>query len=152
MPPEREPMPLIWRNRGSARDATLAASRTSSAAAMPSRSRSKTSTAFIGAAFLLALGAGACANAADIARGRALYELRCDACHSESVHGRTHRVAKDLAAVRGWVRRWNESLAVGWGDAEIDDVAAYLNAAYYKFDCTTPACSAVSMTPRARAR
>ena len=119
---------------------------------MPTRRRSKMSTACIAAAFVLSLGAGVGARGADIGRGRALYELRCDACHTESVHGRAHRVAKDLADVRRWVKRWNESLSIGWSDAEIDDVAAYLNATYYKFDCAGPACSAVSWAPRGGAR
>lgn len=100
----------------------------------------------------LALAAVPAARAADIARGRALYELRCDACHTESVHGRAHRVAKNLAEVRHWVSRWNESLSIGWSDAEIDDVAAYLNATYYRFDCATPACAAVSMAQSHAAR
>jgi len=145
-------MPLTWRNREGACDDTLAASRPASTRAMPSRFRSKTSRACVAAALLLALAAVLPAKGADIERGRALYELRCGACHTESVHGRTHRVAKDVADVRRWVKRWNESLAVGWGDAEIDDVAAYLNATYYKFDCATPACAGVSMAPRATAR
>lgn len=140
--------PLIWRNGDPGPDATLASSLTAPSTAMTSPNRIHAATAWVAAAFTTALVFAPTADAADIGRGRALYELRCAACHTESVHGRAHRVAKNLADVRAWVKRWNESLAIGWSDAEIDDVAAYLNATYYKFDCATPACSAVSMAKR----
>ena len=101
---------------------------------------------------LLAAGlAFAPARAEDLQRGRGLYELRCDGCHSVSVHGRAHRVARDRAEVRAWVRRWNDHLRLGWGDEEIADVAAWLDATYYHFPCDTPACRAVSLA-RASAR
>ena len=87
------------------------------------------------------------ARAPDAERGRSLYELRCGECHTESVHGRAHRVARDAGEVGAWVRRWNEHLGLGWGDDEIGDVAAYLDATYYKFDCSGPGCRAVSMAP-----
>jgi cytochrome c len=104
--------------------------------------------AFAASLAFLALPAGAI----DPQRGRALYELRCDGCHTESVHGRVHRDARDTAEVRQWVRRWNESLRLGWGEGEIDDVAAWLDAAYYHFPCDTPACRVVSMARTAPAR
>ena len=144
------PAPLIWRNGARAGDATLGSSAIAPATAMRPH-RIPASSACTIAALALALGTVG-AHAADLARGRALYELRCDACHTESVHGRAHRVAKSLAEVRQWVSRWNRSLAIGWSDAEIDDVAAYLNATYYKFDCTTPACAAVSLAHSPAAR
>ena len=144
---------LIWRNRRAMPDARLAASPIAPSIAMSSRNRIAAATSRIAAtcAFACAFAAALApaAGAADLERGRALYELRCGACHTESVHGRAHRVAKDLADVRRWVRRWNESLAIGWTEPDIDDVAAYLNATYYKFDCATSACSAVSMATRA---
>lgn len=86
----------------------------------------------------------------DPARGRSLYELRCGECHGESVHGRAHRVARDLEDIRQWVRRWSDQLHLGWGREEVDDVAAYLNATYYRFACDAPDCDVVSMTHPAR--
>jgi mono/diheme cytochrome c family protein len=59
------------------------------------------------AASLAAPGAGA----GDAVRGRALYESHCVSCHSQSVHGRAKREAKDFEGVRAWVARWNASLA-----------------------------------------
>jgi mono/diheme cytochrome c family protein len=82
--------------------------------------------------------------AADPERGRALYELRCGTCHSESVHGRAKRVAGSFAGVRRWVSRWNENLALRWDDDEIDDVAIYLNNTYYRYPCPPQACKVVS--------
>jgi cytochrome c5 len=81
-----------------------------------------------------ALAAGS-ASGADAERGRALYESRCDSCHSESVHGRAKRVAKDFDDVRRWVGRWNANLGLHWGDEEIDDVSLYLNNTYYRYPC-----------------
>jgi hypothetical protein len=89
------------------------------------------------------------AAAADAARGAALYESRCGSCHSESVHGRAKRVAKDFDDVRGWVRRWNDNLSLHWGDEEIDDVSMYLNNTYYKYPCPPSICKVVSLAPPA---
>ena len=81
---------------------------------------------------------------ADARRGAALYEERCGSCHSESVHGRQKRVAKDYDAVRGWVARWNDNLGLHWGDEELDDVSVYLNDTYYRFPCPPRTCKVVS--------
>ena len=84
-------------------------------------------------------------SAADIGRGRALYELRCDGCHSESVHGRAKRVAADFEDVRRWVARWNATLALQWTAEEIDDVAVHLNTTYYRYPCPPAVCKVVSL-------
>lgn len=88
-------------------------------------------------------GAGGAA-ASDITRGRALYELRCDGCHAESVHGRRTRVATDFESVRAWVNRWNTTLKLGWTGEEVDDVALHLNATYYRYPCPPTVCKVVS--------
>lgn len=95
-----------------------------------------------------ALAAGP-AVGADYTRGRALYENRCNDCHSESVHGREKRVAKDFDEVRGWVERWNRTLRAGWGEGEVNDVAVYLNATYYSYPCPPDVCKVVSLGPAA---
>lgn len=84
---------------------------------------------------------------ADAARGRELYVQRCGECHASSVHGRENRVARSLAEVRTWVRRWSGQLRLGWGEPEVEDVAAYLNATYYRFTCDTASCRALSQAP-----
>jgi hypothetical protein len=81
----------------------------------------------------------------DITRGRALYELRCLGCHAESVHARAKRVAKDFDEVRAWVARWNTSLSLYWEAKEVDDVALYLNHAYYQYPCPPTTCKVVSL-------
>lgn len=98
-------------------------------------------------ATVLAAGAAfpALSPAADYARGKALYEARCGGCHSESVHARDKRVARDFAAVRQWVERWNQTLKAGWGEEEVNDVAVYLNATYYSHPCPPQVCKVVSM-------
>jgi hypothetical protein len=85
----------------------------------------------------LRIGASA---AADMERGRILYEARCDGCHAESVHGRQKRAAADFEAVREWVRRWGANLGLKWTSDEVNDVAAHLNARYYRFACPPSDC------------
>ncbi len=92
------------------------------------------------------------ASGADAGRGAALYESRCATCHSEAVHMRAKRVATDFDDVRRWVVRWNGNLKLGWGDEELDDVAAYLNETYYHFACPAAVCQAVSLAPGTGAR
>ena len=89
------------------------------------------------------------ASGADAERGAALYELRCGDCHSESVHGRSKRVATDFGDVRRWVNRWNVNLGLRWDDEEIDDVSMYLNNTYYRYDCPPQVCKAVCLAPGA---
>lgn len=84
------------------------------------------------------------ARGADVDRGRALYELRCGNCHTESVHGRAKRVATDFDDVRRWVNRWNETLGLRWADEEVDDVAVHLNMTYYRYPCPPRVCKVIS--------
>jgi len=90
------------------------------------------------------------AQAEDMQRGKMLYESRCDGCHDESVHNRVKKAAQDFEAVRGYVRRWNASLGGAWGDDEIADVTAYLNAKYYSYKCPPDTCRVTSMLPFSR--
>jgi hypothetical protein len=83
----------------------------------------------------------------DIDRGRALYETHCNQCHSESVHGRTKRVATDFNDIRGWVSRWRTNLALGWTDDDVEAVAIYLNNTYYHFGCPPDVCKVISRAP-----
>lgn len=93
---------------------------------------------------LVALLASPAALAADAERGRALYELRCNTCHSESVHGRQKRAARDFEEVRAWVSRWNENLGLRWSPEEVDDVAVHVNRTYYRYACPPHTCTVVS--------
>ena len=70
-------------------------------------------------------------------------------CHAQSVHGRAKRVARDFEDIRAWVDRWNNTLELRWGKAEVDDVTVYLNTVYYRFACPVTICPVVSSAPRA---
>jgi mono/diheme cytochrome c family protein len=109
------------------------------------RSRSSPWVAALAAAAFAALFTSQAASGADPARGRGLYEERCGGCHAVSVHGRDKRVARDYDAVRGWVRRWNETLMLRWSDADIEDVTTWLNTTYYGYPCPPTACKVLSM-------
>ena len=89
-------------------------------------------------AFLAALPLSAAS--ADAARGRTLYEARCSACHSTSVHSRNPRTAQDFDGIRFQVRRWAGETGTGWTADEIDDVSVYLNRRYYRFRCPSALC------------
>ena len=77
---------------------------------------------------LLCLSVPACA---DESRGALLYEAHCNACHGTEMHWRSKRLATDWASLLNEVRRWQAGLY--WSDAEIADVASYLNKRYYGF-------------------
>jgi mono/diheme cytochrome c family protein len=84
----------------------------------------------------------------ELARGQALYETRCIACHDRSVHQRTARRASDFDGIRREVARWNATAGGEWRAEEIDAVAAYLNSRYYRFPCPPSVCPPA---PRAHA-
>ena len=91
----------------------------------------------IAIAALLVAGA---ASAADPARGRALYEARCGGCHNDSVHNDNSRKARNFEEARARVADFSMQLKTGWSDAQVDDVAVYLNERYYGFPCPTKLC------------
>lgn len=80
------------------------------------------------------------ASAADLARGRALYEARCGGCHNESVHNDNSRKARNFEEARARVADFSAQLKTGWKSAQIDDVAVYLNERYYSFPCPPKLC------------
>jgi hypothetical protein len=91
---------------------------------------------------LLASGAQAGAQSPDSVRGRTLYDARCDTCHDRGVHQRASRTAKDFAALRASVQRWDRELGAAWRAEEIDAVTRYLNERYYRYPCPTTVCRA----------
>jgi mono/diheme cytochrome c family protein len=91
-------------------------------------------------------------DAADMQRGRVLYESSCAGCHAASVHGREKREARDFEAVRAWVIRWSANLRLKWSEDEVTDVAAHLNAAYYGFRCPPAYCTVTGEGARKGAR
>ena len=84
-------------------------------------------------------------TAADVDRGRALYESRCYECHSPAAHVRPSHVAADFEEIRGWVRRWNQNLDLQWTDEDIVDVTVFLNNSYYRYPCPADVCPVVGV-------
>lgn len=66
-------------------------------------------------------------------RGALLYENHCGQCHSEQMHWRDKRIVTDWASLKVLVRRWQGVAQLNWGDDEVEDVARYLNARFYRF-------------------
>ncbi|MGH8617623.1 MAG: c-type cytochrome [Burkholderiales bacterium] len=85
-------------------------------------------------AVMLLAGTAGEGAAADLGRGRLLYENHCQFCHNRQVHGRADRWPNTRAELRGIVDLWQRNDRLRWSDAEIDDVTAYLNATQYRFE------------------
>lgn len=84
---------------------------------------------------LAALLLPAAAGAADMERGKLLHTTFCGGCHGDSVATRESRVAKSYDELRAQVTRWQTATGLKWEPQDVDDVAAYLNATYYRFPC-----------------
>lgn len=79
-------------------------------------------------------------RAADVERGKLLHGTFCRGCHNESVANREPRIARTYGELRGQVVRWQANAGLKWQPEDIEDVTAYLNAAYYNFKCEGPDC------------
>lgn len=73
------------------------------------------------------------APAADLDRGRALYENHCLSCHSVKVHNRKQRWPADLSQLRVIVGQWQEQQKLRWSRDDIEDVVYYLNVTQYSY-------------------
>ncbi len=80
------------------------------------------------------------AGAADTNTGRQLHNANCISCHAALMQGdasriytRSERTVASYPELVEQVRRCQSNLSAGWTDAQINDVAAFLNASYYKF-------------------
>ncbi len=86
--------------------------------------------------------------AADLTRGRTLYETTCHACHSANLHWRDQRIADSWPALLREVGKWQGNAGQRWETAEINDVAAYLNDRFYHLPCPSTECAAKEATLR----
>ena len=82
----------------------------------------------------------AAATAADVQRGRLLYETHCIACHTTQAHWRDKHIVGSWADLVYQVTRMQNNAGQDWNSAEISDVAAYLNEIFYKMPCPSPGC------------
>lgn len=66
--------------------------------------------------------------------GKKLYQAQCTSCHDTGVHTRKDRKVKTLPGLIGQVNQCNQQLDRRYNDAQINDLIAYLNSSFYKFD------------------
>lgn len=64
-------------------------------------------------------------------RGELLYTTHCVECHNARVHWREKRLVTDWKSLRAQVRRWQGFQKLEWPEADITEVAHYLNTYYY---------------------
>jgi len=78
-------------------------------------------------------GVGADSRAADVNRGRGLYENHCTVCHTAKVHTRPNRIPLNFEELRQIVTHWAKEEKLNWSQDDIDDVVWYLNKTKYKY-------------------
>lgn len=69
----------------------------------------------------------------EVSRGEMLYTTHCIACHTAQVHWRERKVAQDWTGLVAAVHRWQGNANLGWNDGDIDEVARFLDARYYRY-------------------
>lgn len=69
----------------------------------------------------------------DALRGELLYSTHCIGCHNAQLHWRDKKAATNWASLKAEVERWQKTSGLGWREADVTDVARYLNALYYRF-------------------
>ncbi len=100
-------------------------------------------SALCGLLSALALAASAQAES----RGELLYSTHCIACHTSQMHWREKRAATDWTRLKAEVRRWQRTAALNWSEADIVDVARYLNESIYRFAQTPDPLASLSPQP-----
>jgi mono/diheme cytochrome c family protein len=70
----------------------------------------------------------------DATRGQLLYDNHCQACHTSQAHVRANRKARTIADIRGFARRWQAVLGLGWSESDVNDVATWLFLRFYDPD------------------
>ncbi|MES2401131.1 MAG: cytochrome C [Pseudomonadota bacterium] len=70
-------------------------------------------------------------------RGELLYATHCIACHTSELHWRDNRRASDWQSLNAQVRLWQGNAGLQWSDADIADVAHYLNDRIYHYPQST---------------
>jgi mono/diheme cytochrome c family protein len=66
--------------------------------------------------------------------GKALHDANCISCHDSAVYSREDRKIGDFPKLLAQVRRCDANLGSRLFDEDIEQVADYLNQAYYKFE------------------
>lgn len=66
--------------------------------------------------------------------GKALHDANCISCHDSAVYTREDRKIGDFPKLLAQVRRCDANLGSRLFDEDIEQVADYLNQAYYRFE------------------
>ena len=66
-------------------------------------------------------------------RGELLYTTHCIACHNNQVHWRDKKIARDWTGLKAEVSHWQKVEGLAWSDADIVEVARYLNIHHYHY-------------------
>ncbi|WP_411881921.1 cytochrome C [Polaromonas sp. YR568] len=66
-------------------------------------------------------------------RGELLYTTHCIACHTSEMHWRNSRRAHDWESLKTQVRLWQGNSGLRWDEADIAEVAGYLNDTVYRY-------------------
>lgn len=66
-------------------------------------------------------------------RGEMLYSVSCGSCHATEVHWRAKKLATDADSLRREVLRWKTNVDAAWNDDDVNEVARYLDTAFYRF-------------------
>jgi mono/diheme cytochrome c family protein len=74
-------------------------------------------------------------NALAQSKAQTMHDTYCVACHGTEVYTREGRLARDYPSLREQVQRWQANVNLGWSDADIDAVAAWLAERYYGLSC-----------------
>lgn len=87
--------------------------------------------------FLALLAAGSGAHAAllpgDAAKGKAVHDTQCVACHDSGVYTRANRRIKSVEGLIGQVNTCNRQLDKRLDREQINDLVKYLSDTYYHF-------------------
>lgn len=90
-------------------------------------------TAALAAAALGAAQPARAAGGSELARGKALHNQACLACHDPSVYTRPNHKIRSLAALRRQVSGCQQAAGANWSPAERAAVIDYLNRTFYHF-------------------
>lgn len=69
-------------------------------------------------------------------RGQLLYTTHCITCHTSEMHWRNNRQALDWESLKSQVRLWQGNTGLQWNEADIAEVAGYLNDTIYQYPQT----------------
>lgn len=84
-------------------------------------------------ALALSAGAHAQVQAQTPSRGELLYATHCIACHTTEIHWRDKSLVSDWSTLKEQVKRWQGVANLGWSEADMLEVARYLNQLHYQF-------------------